>query len=128
MRKKTIAANLKRVLLDDAPFAIALFDYELREHIEEYLESKRVDHDQYFFAVTEHTNDVAMLLIDEQDGIHINEDARAMLRTLWRDAYAHNIELLIPKMVQDLQTGYLSTAGVQVVENAATQAHKGDAQ
>ena len=62
MSKKTIAANLKRVLLDDAPFAMALFDYELREHIAEYLESKRVDHDRYFFAITEHTNDVAMLL------------------------------------------------------------------
>src|SRR5436305_11726845 len=98
MSKKTIAANLKRVLLDDAPFAMALFDYELREHIEEYLESKRADQDRYFFTVTEHTNDVAMLLIDEQDGIHINEDARATLRALWRDAYTHNIELLIPKM------------------------------
>ena len=39
MSKKTIAENLKRVLLDDAPFAMALFDYELREHIEEYLQS-----------------------------------------------------------------------------------------
>ena len=116
MSKKTIAANLKRVLLDDAPFAMALFDYELREHIEEYLESKRADQDRYFFAVTEHTNDVAMLLIDEQDGIHINEEARAMLRALWRDAYAHNIELLIPKMAQDLQAGFLPTAGVQIVE------------
>ena len=115
MSKKTIANNLKRVLLDDAPFAMALFDYELREHIEEYLESKRADHDRYFFAITEHTNDVAMLLIDEQDAIYINEDARAMLRTLWRDAYAHNIERLIPKLAQDLHAGYLSTAGVQVV-------------
>jgi hypothetical protein len=115
MRKKTIADNLKRVLLDDAPFALALFEYELREHIAEYLESKHADHDRYFFAITEHTNDVAMLLIDEQDAVHINEDARAMLRTLWRDAYRHNIERLIPKIVQDLQAGYLSAAGVKVV-------------
>jgi len=33
MSKKTIAKNLKRVLLDDEPFALALFDYELKEHI-----------------------------------------------------------------------------------------------
>ena len=116
MRKKTIANNLKRVLLEDAPFAVALFDYELREHIAEYRESKHADQDRYFFAITEHTNDVAMLLIDEQDAVHINEDARAMLRTLWRDAYVHNIERLIPKIVQDLQAGYLSAAGVKVVE------------
>lgn len=45
MSKKTIGNNLKRALLDDGPFALALFDYELREHIEEYLESKHTDND-----------------------------------------------------------------------------------
>ncbi|SRR6266516_1686681 len=115
MPKKTIAENLKRVLLDDAPFAQALFDYELREHIEEYRESKHRDNDRYFFAITEHTNDVAMLVIDEHDTVHINEDARAALRALWRDAYPSNIQRLLPKMVQDLNAGYLFAAGVKVV-------------
>ena len=115
MSKKTIAENLKRVLLDNAPFALALFDYELREHIGEYLQSKQTDNDRYFFAITEHTNDVAMLLIDECDSVHINEAARAVLRTLWRDAYPKNIQQLIPKMVQDLNAGYLFAAGVKVV-------------
>ncbi len=118
MSKKTIADNLKRVLLDDAPFTLALFDYELREHIEEYLQSKHTDHDRYFFAITEHTNDVAMLLIDEQDTVHINEDARGVLRALWRDAYPNNIQRLIPKMVQDLKAGYLFAAGVKVVASS----------
>jgi hypothetical protein len=118
MSKKTIADNLKRALLEDAPFALALFDYELREHIEEYLESKHTDHERYFFAITEHTNDVAMLLIDEQDTVHINEEARAVLRALWRDAYPKNIQRLIPKMVQDLNAGYLFAAGVKVVASS----------
>ncbi|MFL5805457.1 MAG: hypothetical protein ACJ8CR_27440 [Roseiflexaceae bacterium] len=115
MSKKTIEKNLKRVLLDDAPFALALFDYELKEHIEEYLQSKHEDNDRYFFAITEHTNDVAMLLIDEHDTVHINEEARVVLRVLWRDAYPNNIQRLIPKMVQDLNAGYLFAAGVKVV-------------
>ena len=115
MSKKTIAKNLKRVLLDDAPFALALFEYELEEHIEEYLQSKRVDNDRYFFAVTEHSNDVAMLLIDERDIVHINEQARVVLRALWRDAYSTNMKRLIPKMAQDLDAGYLSAMGVKVM-------------
>jgi len=115
MSKKTIAANLKRVLLDDAPFALALFEYELQEHIAEYLESKHADNDRYFFAVTEHSNDVAMLLIDEQDVVHINEAARAALRALWKDAYVQNVQQLIPKMAQNLSAGYLSAMGVKVV-------------
>lgn len=64
MSKRTIEKNLRRVLLDDAPFAWALFEYELEEHIEEYTQSKHIDDDKYFFAVTEHTDDIAMLLID----------------------------------------------------------------
>ena len=115
MSKKTIAANLKRVLLEDAPFSEALFEYELQEHVAEYLESKRSDNDRYFFAVTEHTNDVAMLLIDEQDRVHVNEAARTALRTLWKNAYVQNIERLIPKMAQDLSAGYLSAMGVKIV-------------
>jgi hypothetical protein len=118
MSEKTIAKNLKRVLLDDAPFAMALFDYELREHIEEYLESKHTDNDRYFFAITEHTNDVAMLLIDEHDTVHINEAARAALRAHWRDAYPQNIQRLLPKMAQDLNARYLFVAGVKVVEES----------
>jgi hypothetical protein len=56
-----------------------------------------------------------MLLIDEQDAVHINEAARTALRALWKDAYADNIERLIPKMAQDLSAGYLSAMGVKVV-------------
>jgi hypothetical protein len=36
MRKKIIEQNLRRALLEDGPFAQALFEYELAEHIEEY--------------------------------------------------------------------------------------------
>jgi hypothetical protein len=116
MSKKTIEANLKRVLLDGEPFALALFDYELREHTEEYLQSKHADNDKYLFAVTENSNDVAMLLIDESDTVHINEEARAALQALWRDAYAKNMQHLIPKMAEDLNAGYVFQAGVKVVD------------
>ena len=76
MSKKTIEKNLIRALLDDGTMEYALFEYELKEHIDEYLESKQEDGDDYFFAVTEHTNDVAMLLIDTKNKVHVNEKAR----------------------------------------------------
>lgn len=114
MSKKTIENNLRRVLFDDEPFAWALYEYELEEHIEEYMRSKRTDGDAYFFAVTEHTNDVAMLLIDEVDKIHVNEKARALLKKLWRDAYRGNLQVLIPQMADELNAGRLFVAGVKV--------------
>ena len=114
MSKKSIEKNLRKALLEDGPLAQALFEFELQEHVAEYRQSKQADGDMYFFAITEHTNDVAMLLIDESNRLLVNEDARAMLKQLWRDAYRHNLDILIPQMVGELNTGYLFTAGVTV--------------
>ena len=118
MRKKIIAKNLRKALLEDGPLAQALFEYELAGHLAEYLQSKRADGDKYFFALTEHTNDVAMLLIDEDDTVHINEEARAMLKKLWRNAYRKNLQILIPDMAEELDAGYLYAAGVKVSDRA----------
>ena len=122
MGKKAIERNLRKALLGDGPLAQPLFEYELEEHIAEYLHSKLDDNDKYFIAVTEHTNDVAMLLIDESNQVHINENARAMLKRLWRNAYRDNLQHLIPDMAQQLAAGYLWAAGVKEMD-ASTQQH-----
>ena len=80
MSKKTIEKNLIKALLNDGEMAYALFEHELEEHIKEFMKSKKKDKDDYFFAVTEHTNDVAMLLIGKDDNVHVNEEARALLK------------------------------------------------
>jgi hypothetical protein len=113
MRKKTIEKNLRKALLEGGPFAQALFEFELEEHVEDYIQSRRADGDKCFFAITEHTNDVAMILVDESDNVHINEDARALLKKLWRDAYKQNLQLLIPDMAEGLDAGYIYIAGVK---------------
>lgn len=115
MSKKTIEKNLFKALLEDGAMAYALFKYELEEHIDEYLRSKQEDGDDYFFAVTEHTNDVATLLIDGKNKVHVNEKARALLKRLWpKSAYKHNMQILIPQMVNELNKGYLFVTGVKV--------------
>jgi len=116
MSKKSIEKSLIKALLDDGKLEKALFDYELAEHVDEYLLSKKQDKDKYFFAVTAHTNDVAILLIDENDVVHINEVARQHLKTLWRDAYSENMKNLIPDMAQELDAGFLYSAGVKEVD------------
>jgi hypothetical protein len=114
MRKKIVEKNLRKTLLEDGAFALALFEYELEEHIKEYVLSKHTDGDKYFFAITENSNGVAMLLIDEGDKVHVNEKARAKLKRLWRGAYRENLQRLIPDMARQLDAGYLYTAGVKV--------------
>ena len=115
MSKKVIEKNLVKALLHDGEMAYALFQYELEEHVDEYLKSKKEDKDDYFFAVTEHTNDVAMLLIDKKNKVHVNEKARAMLKKYWKGpVYAYNLKILIPQMVEQLSSGYLFVTGVKL--------------
>jgi len=87
----------------------------LEEHIEEYLQSKQKDKDKYFLAITEHTNDVAMLLIDDNNTVHVNDDARELLKKLWSGQYKNNIKRLIPLIAEQLDEGYLFAAGIKVV-------------
>ncbi len=114
MRKKAIEKNLKAALLNDGPLALALFEFELQEHIAEFTQSKHDDGDAYFFAVTEQPDDVAMLLIDDKDAAHVNEAARSKLKALWRTSYAGNMRQLIPDMAGELDQGHLFVAGVKI--------------
>lgn len=117
MSQKSIEKNLKKALLDNGAFAQALFEYELEEHIEEYMKSKQEDGDEFFFAVTEHSGDVAMLLIDKDNKLHVNEDACALLKKTWRGSvYKSNIQKLLPDMAGELDKGYLYTAGVKYAD------------
>ena len=114
MSKMTTEKYLVRALLDDGAMSISLFEEELQEQMDEFLKSKQEDGDDFFFAITERDNQVAMLLIDRDDKVHINEDARAMLKTFWqKTVYDDNILMLLPQMVDELNEGYYFVSGVK---------------
>lgn len=114
-RPRTTAKALRTALLENGEMVRALFEWELEEHVESYVQSKRDDGDEYLFAVTEHSGDVAMVLVDKDDTVHINEAARKRLRELWPDpAYRSNLEYFIPQMVQELNAGRIFNAGLKV--------------
>ncbi len=60
-----------------------------------------------------------MLLIDEDDQVHVNEEARIVLRSFWqKTVYDDNILMLLPQMVDELSEGYLFVTGVKAQEEA----------
>lgn len=113
MTKKKIAKNLENVLLKDAPLELELYKWELEEHVQDYFDSKKQDKDKYFLAITENKNDVAMLLIDDKNNLHINERAREELKKIWDNQYEPNMKILIPQMAQDLFDGYVFISGIK---------------
>jgi hypothetical protein len=114
MSKLTTEKYLVRALLDDGAMSKSLFEEELQDQIDEFLKSKQEDQDDYFFAITERDNQVAMLLIDGDDKVHVNEAARAVLKTFWqKSVYEDNILMLLPQMVEELSEGYYFVSGVK---------------
>jgi len=114
MSKITTEKYLVKALLNDGAMSKPLFEDELQEQITDFLKSKQEDQDDFFFAITERDHQVAMLLIDEDDEVYVNEDARAMLKTFWQNSvYLANMQELIPQMVDELSEGYFFVTGVK---------------
>ena len=114
MSKITTEKHLVRALLNNGGMSKSLFEEELQDQIDEFLQSKKEDGDDYFFAITERDNQVAMLLIDRDDKVHVNEEARAMLKTFWKGSvYKDNMLMLLPQMVDELSEGFYFVTGVK---------------
>lgn len=113
---KSIKKHLEKALLYDGDMQHALYQYELEELLNEFKSSMAQDQDDYLFAVTEHSGDVAMVLIEKSGIVHINEQARDKLRTLWPLAYEGNMKKLIPAFAMQLSAGDVAVNGVKTVK------------
>ncbi len=92
-----------------------LYEYELEEHLDYWYQGLKADQDEFVFAVTEHSGDVAMVLITKEKSIYVNEAARAKLSELWTKAYWENMKRLIPMMAEGLAQEIISVNGVKTV-------------
>lgn len=115
MKKRKIANTLRKALLEDGKMERALYEYELEEHLDYWYEGLKSDREQFVFAVTENSGDVAMVLITPDKTIYVNEEAREKLSEFWIKAYKHNINQLIPMMAENLANDIISVTGVKMV-------------
>ena len=63
----------------------ALYEYELEEHIDYWYEGLKADRDEFVFAVTENSGDVAMVLITADKTVYLNEDATEQLAKVFSE-------------------------------------------
>jgi len=71
MKKRKIANTLRKALLQDGKMERALYEYELEEHLDYWYEGLKSDRDQFVFAITENSGDVAMVLITPDKTIYV---------------------------------------------------------
>ena len=114
MAAKKIEKLLEKALLQNGEMAQALFDFEFEaDDIAELKASLEEDEDDYLFAVTENTGDIAMILIEKSGEVIANEQAREKLKEYWQANYEKNCQLLIPDFAELLAEGELPINGVK---------------
>lgn len=116
--RKQLINRLRKALLEEGEMAYALYEHELKEHIDYWYKGLKRDREDVVFVVTENTGDVAMVLITRNKTVYINEDARQELMKVWKANYANNMEMLIPAMVGDLMNNCFAVTGVKVVDTS----------
>ncbi|MBF0230195.1 MAG: hypothetical protein HQK63_11515 [Desulfamplus sp.] len=115
MSIKEIKKRLELALVKNGEMQYQLYEYELQELIDDFRTSLIEDRDEFLFAVTEHTGDVAMVLIERSGATHINEVARERLMDLWKGAYLQNMKKMIPVFAKQLNQGEIPVNGVKTI-------------
>jgi hypothetical protein len=93
----------------------ALYEHELVAYIDDWYEGLKADREAFVFVVTENAGDVAMVLIEPDKTVYVNEDARDRLMAHWSETYRENVEQLIPLMAEELANDILTVNGVRIV-------------
>jgi hypothetical protein len=112
---KQIQRQLRQALVFDVPMSQALYEYELAEHVDDFRQSLFDDQDEFLFSVTEHSGDVAMMLIERTGEVYVNEDAKEKLKEAWQSAYISNLNKLLPTIAEQLGAGSIPYHGVKFV-------------
>lgn len=118
MTATQITKLLKKALLENGDMAHALYEHELKEHIDYWHKGLKRDGEDVVFVMTENNGDVAMVLITRNKTVYTNEDARQELMKIWKMNYTKNVKMLIPAMVGDLMNNSLAVTGVKVVDTS----------
>jgi hypothetical protein len=113
MSYKIKKQTLTKALLQKGKMEFKLYQFELEELIGEFTQSLIDDRDEFMFAVTEHSGDVAMVLIESPKTVHINEEARDRLMVIFGKAYNGNVKNLIPHFVNELNNERIPVQGIK---------------
>ena len=114
MSARKISKLLEEALLHDGKMERGLYEFEFEEELDWLKASLAEGNHDYIFSVTENRGHIAMVLIEKEGEVHINEQARERLKTLWQPSYEINLKLLIPDMARQLRAGELPVTGVKV--------------
>lgn len=115
---KKIETILRHSLLKDGKMDIELYHNNLEEMIDDLKESLINDDEDYIFSLVCDGSSTAMIMIDMNGEIYINEDARTKLKSLWLNNYSKNLNMFIPEFAYELHKNMMPIMGFNVIDNS----------
>jgi hypothetical protein len=115
-KQKEIEHLLEQALLQEGELSHALYEFELREHLDFWTAGMNRDGEDFVLVVTVNRGDVAMVIIRKTGELLINAEARTYLRLIWMQNYVSNIRQMVPQFAEDLINGRLAVTGVKFAD------------
>ena len=94
--------------------SLLLYQEKLVEHIDEWYEGLKDDRENFVLVITERAGDVAMIMIDKDKNVYVNEEARDQLSKVWAKNYTKNTKFLLPGIADHINEYVFSITGITV--------------
>jgi hypothetical protein len=117
-RTKEISDLLSKALIQKGQMDYDLYKFELEENLQKWCADLDADRNNFVLVVTENSESVAMVLISKDKTVYVNEDGREKLSTIWNLNYENNVNLLLPAMADDIDSGFFSVTGITMVDKS----------
>ncbi|MGJ0486268.1 MAG: hypothetical protein ACR65R_17290 [Methylomicrobium sp.] len=114
MLVKSVQNLLESALIGDQAMSDALLSENLIEHKDEFSKSLEEDNEDVIFAIDQHENSIAMLLIEKNGDFYVNTDAKDRLKFYWQYNYENNLKKFIPFMANQLKAGKFAVLGFTI--------------
>jgi hypothetical protein len=114
MSVKSVQKLLESALIGDQAMCDALLSANLIEHKDQFSKSLEADNEDVIFAIDQHENSIAMLLIEKNGDFYVNTDAKDRLKFYWKHNYENNLKKFIPFMANQLTAGEFAVLGFTI--------------
>ncbi|MEI6428213.1 MAG: hypothetical protein WCO45_07460 [Pseudanabaena sp. ELA607] len=114
MRTREISKALRKALLQEGNMDSSLYQDKLSGHVEEWYQELINEQGGFVFVIAERDENIAMVMIDKDKNILMNEAGRAQLAKIWAKNYVKNKKFLIPDLADRLDEYGIAITGITV--------------
>jgi hypothetical protein len=114
MRIREISKALRIAMLQEGSMDTSLYQDILSGHVEEWYEELIAEQGDCVFVIAERDENIAMVMIDKDKNILMNESGRAQLTKIWMKNYVKNMKFLLPNLADRIDEYGFAITGITI--------------